>query len=129
MTLAVDASALLAVLLGESDAALYLAKLLSAERACISPVNWWEVQVRMQSRFGEAGEKKSDEWMHSLGIAVEPMTAAHAQIAIATFGRYRGRPARLNLGDCFAYALARSHDVPLLYKGDDFTATDVKTAA
>jgi ribonuclease VapC len=125
MTLAVDASALLAILLDEPDAEFFLSKLLVATAALISPLNWWEVQVRMQSLYGEAGEKQSAEWMKGLNIAVEPVTLAHAQIALEAFRRFRGRPARLNMGDCFAYALARSRDIPLLYKGGDFSATDV----
>lgn len=128
MTLVVDASALLAILLNEPDAEFYLSKLLLAGTPLISPVNWWEVQVRMQSLYGAAGEKKSAEWMASLNIAVEPVTPGHAQIALEAFGRYRGRPARLNMGDCFAYALAQGREAPLLYKGGDFSATDVMTA-
>jgi ribonuclease VapC len=125
MTLAVDASALLAILLDEPDAEVYLSKILVATTALISPVNWWEVQVRMQSLYGEAGEKKSADWMKSLNIVVEPVTLEHAQIALGAFRRFRGRPARLNMGDCFAYALAQSGDVPLLFKGGDFSATDI----
>lgn len=125
MTLAVDASALVAILQDEPDAEFYLSKILVATAALISPVNWWEVQARMQSLYGEAGEKKSAEWMKRLNIVVEPVTPEHAQIASEAFRRFRGRPARLNMGDCFAYALARSRDIPLLYKGGDFSATDV----
>jgi ribonuclease VapC len=125
MTLAVDASALLAILLDEPDAEFYLSKILVATAALISPVNWWEVQVRMQSLYGEACEKKSAEWMKSLNIVVEPVTLEHAQIALGAFRRFRGRPARLNMGDCFAYALAQTRNIPLLYKGGDFPATDV----
>ena len=127
MTLAVDASALLAILLDEPDAEFYLSKILVATAALISPANWWEVQVHMQSLYGEAGEKKSAEWMKSLSIVVEPVTLEHAQIALGAFRRFRGRPARLKMGDCFAYALAQSRNIPLLYKGGDFSATDVMT--
>jgi ribonuclease VapC len=91
-------------------------------------VNWWEVQVRVRARFGEAGGKKSAAWMESIGIVVEPMKGEHARIAVEAFSRYQGRPARLNLGDCFAYALARAKGVPLLYKGDNFGRTDVRPA-
>ncbi len=128
MRIAVDASALLAILLDEPDAEVYLSKLLTATTAWISPVNWWEVQVRMGARYGEAGEAKSAAWMESVGIAVEPVTLAQAKLAATTFARYRGRPARLNMGDCFAYALARTKVVPLLFKGDDFEQTDVNGA-
>lgn len=125
MRIAVDASALLAILLGEADAELYLSKLLASTAAAISPVNWWEVQVRMRARYGEEGEKRSKAWMESVGVVVEPVTLAQAELAAAAFAQHRGRPARLNMGDCFAYALARSKGLPLLYKGEDFKQTDV----
>ncbi|MEO8656974.1 MAG: type II toxin-antitoxin system VapC family toxin [Bryobacteraceae bacterium] len=127
MRIVVDASALLAVLLGEPDADDYLSKLLTADQAWISPVNWWEVQVRMRSRHGEAGELKSAAWMKDLGLVVEPTTLEQARFALAAFARYQGRPARLNLGDCFAYALAQVKDAPLLFKGDDFKRTDIRS--
>ena len=63
--------------------------------------------------------------MTQLGVTVEPVTLRHAELALAAFARYRSRPARLNMGDCFAYALARAKEVPLLYKGNDFAETDL----
>lgn len=128
MRVAVDASALLAILFDEQDADLYLSRLLTATTAWISPVNWWEVQVRMRRRYGEAGEAKSAAWIESIGLIVEPVTLTQARIALTAFVRYPGRPTRLNMGDCFAYALAHVKGVPLLYKGDDFGQTDVITA-
>lgn len=128
MKIAVDASALLAILYGEADADAYLSKLLMAPAKWISPVNWWEVQVRMGARYGDAGEARSAAWMESVGIVVEPVTLVQAQIAVAAFAKYRRRPTRLNLGDCFAYALAQAKNAALLYKGDDFAGTDVRAA-
>jgi len=60
-----------------------------------------------------------------------PITAAEARTALAAFARYRkgfGHPARLNMGGCFAYAMARNPRVPLLFKGDDFPKTDIESA-
>lgn len=128
MNIVADASALLAILLGEPDADEYLSKLLIARTVRISPVNWWEVQVRVRSRYGEAGEASAAAWMAKMRIVVEPATLEHAQIALAAYTRYRGRPARLNLGDCFAYALAQATGAPLLYKGGDFGKTDIRPA-
>ena len=128
MKAVVDASAVLAVLLGEPDAALYLAKIVELQAAWMSPVNWWEVEVRMHSRYGEAGAAQAAAWMVQAGISVEPITLAQAKIAYAAHARYQSAPARLNLGDCFAYALARSRAVPLLYKGGDFASVDVESA-
>lgn len=128
MRIAVDASALLAILLNEPDAEVYLSKLLSAATAWISAVNWWAVQVCMRVRYGAAGEAKSAEWIEGIGLVVEPVTPAQAKIAVDAFARYQGRPARLNMGDCYAYALAQAKGVPLLCKGNDFARTDVETA-
>ncbi len=128
MKMAVDASAILAILLDEPEADQYLSKLLGATSARISAVNWWEVQVRMRTRHGEVGEAKSAAWMESIGLIVEPVTPAQARTAVTAFARYQGRPARLNMGDCFAYALAREGDIPLLYKGEDFKHTDLRAA-
>jgi ribonuclease VapC len=123
-----DASAVLAILLDEPDAEQHLSKLLLARTVWISPVNWWEVQVRMSARYGEPGEGSAAKWMNQIGIVVEPVTLRHAELALSAYTRYRGRPARLNMGDCFAYALAQAKDAPLLFKGDDFTKTDLRTA-
>ena len=113
MNIVVDASAILAIMIDEPDAELHLSKLLTAAKAWISPVNWWEVQVRMHSRHGEPGEVKSSSWMESMGFIVEPLTLSQTRIALVAFSKYHGRPAKLNLGDCFAYALAKEKNVPL----------------
>jgi ribonuclease VapC len=124
--LVVDASAILAILLGEPDGAFYLTTLKAADEVWISPVNWWEVEVRLLGAMGNASASKAVEWVRDLGISVEPISIAHAKLAAAAFARYRGSPARLNLGDCFAYALAQEKRVALLYKGNDFAQTDVE---
>lgn len=128
MNLAVDASAVIAILLDEPDGEVYMTKLLAATALWMSPINWWEVQVIMRTHHGTAGETKSSAWMERMGIVVVPITLAEAQIAAAASGKYRGRPARLNMGDCFAYALAQSKGIPLLFKGNDFKQTDVRSA-
>src|SRR5581483_12433850 len=99
-----------------------------ARRVRISPVNWWEVQVRIGSRYGDAGLAAASAWIAKMRVEVEPVPSEHAEIALAAYLRYRGRPARLNLGDCFAYALARALDAPLLYKGSAFESTDIRPA-
>ena len=128
MKIAVDASALLAILLNEPDGDHYLNRLLSASSIWITPINWWEVQARMRAVYGPEGEARSDEWMRSIGLRVVSTTLAHAKIAAQASAKFRGRPARLNMGDCFAYALAVSNNIPLLYKGNDFALTDVRSA-
>lgn len=124
----VDASAALSILLKEPDEALYIAKVAAASIIWMSPVNWWEVQTRIRSEFGPAGTAKADAWMQAVSLSIEPITWEQTQIAITARARYAGAPARLNLGDCFAYALARNKGVPLLYKGGDFGHTDIESA-
>lgn len=128
MKIVADASALLAVFLDEPDAAQYLEKLEAAPSVSMSPVNWWEVQVCMRSRYGEAGRSTSQKLIEGLGIVVEPITHLHAEVAVEAWAKFGGRPARLNLGDCFAYALARVKKAPLLYKGPAFSLTGIDAA-
>lgn len=128
MKLAVDASAILAIFFDEPDAESYLSKLVDASLLWISALNWWEVEAHAYGRYGQAGRERSAAFMESIELRVEPVTLDHARIALDAFDRYRGRPARLNMGDCFAYALARVKDAPLLYKGEDFGHTDVARA-
>jgi ribonuclease VapC len=128
VTIVVDSSAVLAVLLDEPDAAYFRLKLAQASHAWITPINWWEVQARFYSLLGEIGTAEAMAWMEKMRIRIEPTSADHALEAFTAFRRYSGRPSRLNMGDCFAYALARSKGVPLLYKGNDFAHTDVVRA-
>ena len=75
--------------------------------------------------------REYDDLVRLAGIAVEPVTREQGRLAreaYRDFGRGSGHPAKLNFGDCFAYALAKEHNAPLLYKGDDFGATDVRPA-
>ena len=127
--IAVDASALLAALLEEDDADVFLRQLAQAGAAVMSSVNYWEALVRAHAVHGERGYDLVDRLMATFNIDIAPVDAATARQAAAAFARYRGRPARLNLGDCFAYALAQQQGDGLLFKGDDFASTDVKPAA
>lgn len=71
-----------------------------------------------------------DAFLYQAGIALVPITAPESRMALVAHARYgkgRGHPARLNLGDCFAYACARVHEVPLLFVGDDFPHTDIRS--
>jgi ribonuclease VapC len=126
--MAVDASAILAIVFDEPDSDDYLSKLMAASPIWISAVNWWEVQARIHGMYGAAGQEKAAAFMESIELSVEPVTIEQARIALKAFERYKGRPARLNMGDCFAYALARAKDAALLYKGSDFRHTDVRSA-
>ena len=124
----VDASALVAVADNEPDAD-DLLTISGGEDAVISPINYVETGLILIGRRRLAGRSDLDIWLGQLGVTVyaEDNLAGEALGAYLRFGR-GFHPARLNLGDCFAYALARALDAPLLYKGDDFVLTDVRRA-
>lgn len=123
----VDASALVAILFKEPDWEAYFETLVEAGEAVISPVNAWEIHVRALARDGEEGRVGAEALLSHLGVVVVAIDERHLRIALEARERY-GRNI-LNLGDCFAYALARTHgDGVLLYKGDDFARTDLRSA-
>ncbi|MGD9815504.1 MAG: type II toxin-antitoxin system VapC family toxin [Hyphomonadaceae bacterium] len=124
-----DASAVLAILLYEPERQHFIDRLTDAGRVIISPVNYWEVLARALSTDGQAGLERAEDVLKSFGIEIVPVDADAARIAADAFARFGKRtPAALNLGDCFAYALAKQRGAPLLYKGGDFAKTDVAAA-
>lgn len=124
-----DASALVAIADHEADATVMLTAIEHASMAVISPLNVAEAGIVLigRGRFQEIGELSA--WLDALDVVVwsDAIPFQDVLAAYLTFGKGRHR-ARLNLGDCFAYALAKQLDVPLLYKGDDFAMTDVRPA-
>jgi ribonuclease VapC len=124
----VDSSAVLSIVLQEPDSGTMLLKLKQASKIWMSPVNLWEVYVRARTLGGSKGEDLASEIIAKMGIEIAEIRAEEAMLAMAASKRFAGRPARLNMGDCFAYALAKQKDLPLLFKGNDFAATDVKVA-
>ena len=123
----VDASALVAVADAEPDADDFL-RCLGRNEAVIASINYVEAGIILIGRSRLSGKPDFDAWLGRLGVDVHrDDLSGPALAAYLTFGRGYHR-ARLNLGDCFAYALARQLDAPLLYKGDDFAMTDVKRA-
>jgi ribonuclease VapC len=124
----VDASALLTILLKEEDADVFLSRLAEVGAAIMSPVNYWETLAKAQILHGERGPALVDGLLSELNITVSPADGVLARRAAAAFQRFRGRPSRLNLGDSFAYALAEREGDGLLFKGNDFPNTDVKSA-
>ena len=122
----VDTSAIVAILLAEDDGAAFRAQIEAAGGALVSAVSAVElaaVSSRDDAFFGAARSFLGEAY-----VAVEPVDAAQAAIASDAYRRFgRGRhPAGLNLGDVFSYALARARGLPLLFKGDDFSRTDVE---
>lgn len=125
----VDSSALLAVVQGEPKAAECIDRLL-AEECRISAANWVEAGIVVDNR-SIVTQREFDELMSLAQISVAPVTADQARIArdaYRRYGRESGHAARLNYGDCFAYALAVSSGESLLFVGDDFSETDVRPA-
>jgi ribonuclease VapC len=128
--LAVDTSALMAILLGEQDAADLLEIMLSYKHVGISAANRAELLIVVGSRLGEAGIDRAKTLMDAQqirAIEVDEKLADAAADAFRRFGKGR-HPAGLNFGDCFSYALATRQAAPLLFKGEDFSQTDVRAA-
>jgi ribonuclease VapC len=126
----VDASALLAIVLGEPDGQQFYTSLGRAGTSSVSAVNYVEAGIRAdQDKTGSRG-KLLDELMQHFDVQIASITPEQATMARETYRRYgKGRhPARLNLGDCFAYSLAKLRREPLLFKGDDFKKTDIEPA-
>ena len=123
-------SAIMAILFGETDQARLVAAIEAAPVGLISAVTRVELACVVEGRKGEAGRALLEEFLRAAAIETVSVTAAQADVAIEAFRRFgRGRhPAGLNLGDCFSYALARVRNEALLFKGDDFSRTDLRAA-
>jgi ribonuclease VapC len=125
----VDTSALVAILLLEQDAKTYADAIAGSESTVISAASYVELTIVALSR-GMRGRAELEATLTDALIEVVPVTVDQAHIAADAYERYgRGRhPAALNFGDCFAYALAKSRNETLLFKGKDFALTDVSRA-
>jgi ribonuclease VapC len=128
----VDTSAIIAVLKEETDAPRFLHALtISTEPKCMSAANYLEAGIVVDANRNPVLSRRLDDFVVQTDIEVEPVTREQAEIARAAyrdFGKRSGHPAGLNFGECFAYALAKSMREPLLFKGDDFSRTDVAIA-
>lgn len=129
--LVVDTSALTAILLGEPEALDLLKTLATSRLAGICAPNRTELLLMMQARLGDPGVERARSFLLAQGIQTVPLDEALADGALDVYRRFgKGRhPAGLNFGACFAYALARREQVPLLCKGDDFSRTDGRLAS
>ena len=127
----VDSSALVALLRAEPDAARYAQALAIAAHAGLSAANFVETAAVIDGSRDPVASRRFDDLLRVAHIRIEPVTEAQARLAreaYRDFGKGSGHPAQLNFGDCFAYALARDANEPLLYKGTDFAATDILSA-
>lgn len=125
----VDTSAVVAVLLGEPGWERIEQKLLT-ERCVMSATTRVELGIVIEAKAGPAGTQLLDELLARVGIEVVPVDAGQATEAVVAWRRFGkgNHPAGLNLGDVFAYALARDNGEGLLFLGADFAQTDVSVA-
>ena len=125
----VDTSALVAILLAEQDAGTYADAIAGAESPAMSAASYVELTIVALSR-GTRGRAELEAMLIDAQIEIVPVTLDQAHVAADAYEWYgRGRHrAALNFGDCFAYALAKSRNEPLLFKGGDFALTDVLRA-
>ena len=129
----VDASALAAIILREPEADRFIDALSRGERAVTSPLAVFEAALAVRRRFESTVREAVadvDELVSDLAIEIVPIERSQGHDALDAFDRFgKGRhPAGLNMGDCFAYALAKAHGAALLFKGDDFVKTDIAAA-
>lgn len=123
-----DTSALLAILQYEPDAKKFATAIESDPVRLISAATVLEAAILMETRAGESGGRELDLLLHKASFQIVAVTKEQLEIGRLAFRTYgKGRhPARLNFGDCFSYALSKTSSEPLLFKGDDFSQTDVQ---
>ncbi len=125
----IDSSVLVAVILREPDARAFSRAIRVAPVRRLSAASYVELAAVMDGRRNPVLSGAIDELLATWRIEVAPFTVRQAQLAREAYQRYgrgSGHPARLNMGDCFSYALARDLGEPLLFKGADFALTDIE---
>ena len=127
----IDTSAVLTILRAKPEALSYARAIESAERRRISAANFLEAAIVIDGSRDPVASRRFDEFVAAAGLSIEPVTEEQARVArdaFRDFGRGSGHPARLNFGDCFAFALSKVTEEPLLFKGNDFAHTDIRPA-
>ena len=127
----VDSSAVVAVLAQEPDAATYLTALVDSRSSTMSAATYVECGIVLDRHPTARAGVDLDRFLVESGVSIASLSPEQARLARRAYqdlGRGSGHPARLNFGDCFAYALAIERNEPLLYQGDDFGHTDVRSA-
>jgi ribonuclease VapC len=126
----IDASAIVAILTREADAEAMVRDIENDPHPITSPMAVFETVLaicRKRQRPVPDAQAEVANFLSTAGIRLVPITPADSEVALDAFARYgkgQGHPAQLNMGDCFAYAVARSYGTGILYKGDDFARTD-----
>jgi len=123
-----DTSALIAILEDEKEATQIIKAIAQAPVRLLSAVSLVETAIVIENRRGDTGKQILDTLLQTAAINIMEVSveqAEAARTAYRDYGKGRGHPAQLNFGDCFSYALAKVLDQPLLFKGDDFSKTDI----
>lgn len=126
----VDSSALVAIVLGDAQGPRFATFLRDRPGALVSAANAVEAAIVVEARQGMDAARDLELLLSTIGAEIAPVDSQQVVVAIEAWRRFgKGRhPAGLNYGDCFAYALARTHDAPLLFQGGDFAQTDISQA-
>lgn len=126
----VDSSALLAVIFNEPEEPRFIAAMVDAGALRMSAANWLEAAMVVDSRKSPRAKARFEDLIEELNVTLVPVSveaAYRCRVAHADYGR-GNHPAKLNYGDCFAYALAKETRESLLFKGNDFAQTDIEPA-
>ena len=123
----IDTSVIMAIIYAEPEELIFLELINESEDCLLSSPSYVEASIVVGTKHGEQGIEKLKLLMEALSITIIPFSAEQAQLASEAFLNFgKGRhPAKLNMGDCFSYALAKSTNQPLLFKGNDFIHTDI----
>lgn len=127
----IDASALIAILRDEPEARTFAEAIAGTNTRRVSAVNYVEAAAVIDASRNPVASRRFDDLFREADLIIEQVTEAQARIAreaYRDFGKGSGHPAGLNFGDCFAYALAKTTGEPILFKGDDFSRTDLSAA-
>ncbi len=124
----IDTSALVAILQNEPERTTFIAAIDSVDKRNLSAVSFVETAMVIESRYGSKGVLELDMLVDKAAINIRSVDLSQAKIARNAFHNFgKGRhPASLNIGDCFTYALAKMLNEPLLFKGEDFSKTDIR---
>jgi len=123
----VDTSAVVAILYREPEAADFAQLIYDADVCRLSVASYVELSMVIENQLGPDGMRQAEAFLRRADIVIEPVTLDHGELARQAFldfgtGRHK---AGLNYGDCFSYALAKATGEPLLFKGADFSQTDI----